>query len=88
MLKANFTMRLGVVVERYTLSLAFRAAFTFENASRGIRSGVYGGRNTSRAPTPVMMSYTPSRWWILALSITTTDRGLFPSNSSIMGNTH
>ena len=67
----------------------FRAALTFENtSSRGIRSGLYGGRNTSRAPTPVMMSYTLSRWWILALSITSTDRGLFPSNGSIMGSTH
>ena len=56
-LNASCTMRLGVGVDVYTLSFAFNVALTFENtSSNGIKSGLYGGRNTNRAPTPVMMS--------------------------------
>ena len=49
---ASFTMRLGVRVERYTLSFVFSTYLTAENTySKGIKSRLYGGRNTNRAPT-------------------------------------
>jgi len=85
---ASLTMISGGDEAMYTLSLALRMLFTLEKTSSGIKSGLYGGRNTRRAPTPVTMSCTRSRWWMLALSIITTERGLRPSKGSKIGSTH
>ena len=64
----------GDSVEMYTLSFAFKTALTLANASSsGMRSGLYGGRNISRAPTPVMISYTLTTWCMLALSMITIE---------------
>ena len=54
--------------------------------SIGFISGEYGGRNFIIAPAAVIVRTTESTWWIEALSITTTEYLVYPSNGYKSGN--
>ena len=87
MLNAIASSVLGWVHTWNTSSFAFIMLFTsLKTSSRGIRSGEYGGRNTTLAFALVSIKFTTwSRWWIAQLSMITTEWLLFPSNGFKIG---
>ena len=52
----------------------FSVVLIFENSSSmGFRSGDYGGRKSTSAPTSSIDAITSARWWMKQLSNTTTE---------------
>ena len=59
----------------YTIIMDFT---WLKTGSIGFKSGLYGGRNHSRAPTLLTICTTSSMWRIEALSMITMERALDP----------